>query len=185
MDDDALQVRIFAVTPSAGRARQAAAERYKPERVRLLLIAESPPRSEDRYFYFDRVAIYDSLFRYTVRLVLQHEPTRGSKSELLDKLRQAGVFLIDLCLEPGHVSKSELRRCVPNLLARTEALAPEHIILFKAAVYDAAFNALAGAGLPVVDARIPFPGSGHQIEFETAMSAALRCIGWQSHVEAP
>jgi hypothetical protein len=31
---------------------------------------------------------------------------------------------------------------------------------------------------PVVDARIPFPGSGHQREFEEAMSGALGMIGW-------
>ena len=32
--------------------------------------------------------------------------------------------------------------------------------------------------LPVVDARIPFPGSGHQLEFEHAMGDALDSIGW-------
>jgi hypothetical protein len=34
--------------------------------------------------------------------------------------------------------------------------------------------------LPVVDGRIPFPGSGHQIEFEEAMSKALKRIGWSA-----
>lgn len=162
-----------------GRAlRAAAAARFKPHRIRLLLVAEAPPSEEDRYFYFEDVAIHDSLFRYVVRLTLGLQPTRENKTELLGKLREAGVFLIDLCLDPGHPDTSELRGCVPDLLGRAVALAPDHIILIKAPVYTAAFVPLKRAGLPVVDARIPFPGSGHQREFEGAMSGALRTIGW-------
>jgi len=72
--------------------------------------------------------------RYTARLTLRPEPTRESKAELLAKLREAGVCLIDLCLEPGHVRKAKLRRCVPDLLARASALAPDRVILLKAPV---------------------------------------------------
>lgn len=144
----------------------------------MLLVAEAPPWDEERYFYFEDVAIHDSLFRYVVRLTLELEPTREGKAELLAKLRDAGVFLIDLCLDPGHPEKSELRRCAPDLVARATALKPDHIILIKAPVFDAAFARLKRAGLPVVDARIPFPGSGHQLEFEQAMGDALDSIGW-------
>ena len=40
-------------------------------------------------------------------------------------------------------------------------------------VYDVAFSALKEAGLPVIDERIPFPGSGRQKDFEVAFSRAL------------
>ncbi len=54
----------------ARRRRQQAAVRYQPEHVRLLLVAEAPPSSLDRYFYFHDVRGQDSLFRYVVETVL-------------------------------------------------------------------------------------------------------------------
>ncbi len=43
-----------------------AREAYKPERVRLLLIAESPPASGG-YFYFEKTVGKDHLFRETMK----------------------------------------------------------------------------------------------------------------------
>jgi hypothetical protein len=62
---------------------------------------------------------------------------------------------------------------VSDLVARVTALSPEKIILIKATVYDTAFEALHAAGLPVVNERIPFPGSGQQKRFEAAFARAL------------
>jgi hypothetical protein len=42
-------------TMSQREARQAAAAKYRPEKVRLLLVAEAPPGDESRYFYFEDV----------------------------------------------------------------------------------------------------------------------------------
>ena len=47
-----------------------------------------------------------------------------------------------------------------------------------ATVYDTAFQPLMHAGLPVVDERIPFPGSGQQVRFGYVFDRALRSIGW-------
>jgi hypothetical protein len=49
---------------AARRAREAAAALYRPQRVRLLLVAEAPPSALNRYFYFEDVRDQDSLFRY-------------------------------------------------------------------------------------------------------------------------
>lgn len=163
-------------TAAAGRdCRAAAAEKYKPEQVRLLLVAEAPPAALDRYFYFEDVREHDSLFRYVVRGILGVEPLRDGKRPALEQLRDRGVFLLDLCEEPlGNVP---LGSYVPDLVDRATTLAPEWIILIKATVYDAAFSALKSAGLPVVDARIPFPGSGQQRRFEREFAEALELIG--------
>lgn len=151
--------------------RDRAARRFQPERVELLLVAEAPPKSFDRYFYFPSVTTHDSLFRYVVRGVLQTEPTRGEKAELLGRLQSRGVFLIDLIREP--IGASRHTDHVANLIRRVERLAPEKIILIKAPVYDALFSALREARQPVVDIRVPFPGSGQQKKFEAAFAAAL------------
>jgi hypothetical protein len=156
----------------AARARrQATAQRYQPSEIDLLLVAEAPPSALDRYFYFDDVRDQDSLFRHVCRAVLQREPTRQGKAALLDELRQRGVFLIDLQRDPRDTTP--LRTFAPDLIERCRALAPRRIVLIKATVFDAAFDALVTAGLPVVKVRVPFPGSGRQREFLEAMAHAL------------
>jgi hypothetical protein len=65
------------VAQRARRRRDAAAARYKPDVVALLLVAEAPPNGLDRYFYFVDVPDQDSLFRHVVRAVLAVEPSRS------------------------------------------------------------------------------------------------------------
>jgi hypothetical protein len=160
------------VDPQKKRTRRReAAERYKPDSVDILLVAEAPPGAPDRYFYFEDVQTQDSLFRYVARSVLDEEPTRENKRELLAKLRDRGVFLIDLKEDP--LDGSPLAASVESLVARCRSLDPRAIILIKATVYDESYGTLKRARLPVVDERIPFPGSGQQRNFENAFAKAL------------
>ena len=160
------------------RLRRESAERFRPEKVRLLLVAEAPPRSRDRYFYFRAVSAHDSLFRYVVKGLYGFTPDRVTKPELLQRLSSDGVYLIDLSEAPEGVS--DLRGVVPGLIARCRALRPEAIVVIKTRVYDAAFASLRSAGLPVVDRRIPFPGSGQQQRFEEEFAKALVSVGWKT-----
>ena len=80
--------------------RATAAQRYQPAAVRILLVAQAPPEALDRYFYFPDVDTQDSLFRSVARSVLGEEPTRANKAELLERLRDRGIFLIDLKEDP-------------------------------------------------------------------------------------
>lgn len=155
----------------ARKRREEAADRYRPEQVDVLLVAEAPPGALERYFYFEEVTEQDALFRYVARGVLGKEPTRGNKAELLGHLKERGVFLIDLNTDP--VDGTPLAARVPDLVARCRRLGPRAIILIKATVHDEAYLPLKRAGLPVVDERIPFPGSGQQKRFEEAFSRAL------------
>ena len=161
---------------AAHTRRHESASRSKPERVRLLLVAEAPPKSLDRYFYFNHVRTQDSLFRHVVRSVLDVEATRAAKAELLVRLRDSGVFLIDLKTDP--FDRRPLSDRVPDLVSRIRLLEPEFVMLIKVTAYDAAFALLAREQIPVVDERIPFPGSGQQKRFEAAMRQALARISW-------
>lgn len=156
----------------ARQRRARAARRFKPEPVKLLIVAEAPPASLDRYFYIPDVRAHDSLFRHVAAAILECEPTRENKLELLGRLRNLGVFLVDLKLDP--VDGSPLETHVPSLLRRLRRLEPAKIILVKAAVHDAAHAPLRDAGLPVVAERVPFPGSGQQARFREAFRRALR-----------
>ena len=152
-------------------------QRFRPRAIDLLLVAEAPPSAPDRYFYFPKVNAYDNLFRYVARFTVGTEPTRQNKDHSLGRMRDLGVFLVDVCPDPIFDS-SELRNCVGDLVERVIALAPRQIILIKASVWDVAYLPLKRAGLPVVEDRVPFPGSGQQLRFEESFSHALDSIRW-------
>lgn len=136
-------------------------------------MAEAPPASPDRYFYFEEVGEHDTLFRETVRVLLAREPSR-SKGEQLDELRRRGIFVIDLKQDPVTAPGEDLSPYVPDLVARAQALEPSRVILIKVNVFDLAFWPLRRAGLPVVHERIPFPGFGQQRRFRWRMQEALK-----------
>lgn len=167
MRDDTVAARR-----DASRRRQAAAARWRPEAVDLLLVCEAPPSALDRYFYFEDVRRQDSLFRHVVEGVLGERPTRD-KPPYLDALRDRGVFLIDLCEDPFAHRREALPGCVPGLVRRATALAPLRVVLISVGVYDHAYTPLRAAGLPVVDARLPYPGSGQQRRFLEGFREAL------------
>lgn len=158
---------------AARRQRQEAAEKYRPEHVRVLLIAEAPPGAPDRYFYFEHVREHDWLFRAVAQVVLGYTPARTEKAEALAALRDQGFFLIDLSEQPVPFTGAPLDHCVTGLLERARTLNPEKIILIKANVYDTAYQPLTAAGLPVVPVRIPFPSSGQQANFRREFGRAL------------
>ena len=177
--------------PGTGQDRDAArrreaAEKYRPERVRLLLVAHAPPEEVERYFYFEGVREKDELFRYVVQALFGIMPRdRSAKAAWLARLRDAGVFLIDLVEQPitsvvvGRSARArDLKPFVPGLIDRARALSPERVVLIKTDVYDAGFRQAQEAGLPVVDERMPFPTSGRQKEFERGFASALEAIGW-------
>jgi hypothetical protein len=159
----------------AQRRRTAAARRWQPAHVRLLLVDEAPPSAADRYFYFDDVDTHDSLFRYVVRGVLGVEPSRD-KAPLLAELRDAGVFLVDVSPVPFRGRRELLPRCLPAFVQQARQLQPEHILLIGAPLYDAAYAALRDAGLPVIDARLPYPGSGQQRRFLDEIGEVLDAL---------
>lgn len=148
------------------RARRAAAAKYKPAKVNLLLVAEAPPCDTDRYFYFEDVPQHDWLFRYVYEGLTGSKPDRAAKASHLAQLRDMGVFLVDL--HEANVSQPSLtvlRPHVAGLVERCRVIKPRHVALIKSTVYDAVYEPLRAAGLPVIDERLPFPASGQQIKF--------------------
>jgi hypothetical protein len=118
----------------ARRRRERAAKKYQPVSIRLLLVAEAPPSALDRYFYFETVPTQDSLFRYVARAILRAEPTRVNKAVLLGRLRDCGVFLIDLWRDPIDARSDQPD--VAGLVRRIRQLAPQRIIVIKTGVFD-------------------------------------------------
>ncbi len=162
----------------AARRRREAASLYLPERLRLMLIAQTPPDDLDSYFYFPSVPTADYLFRAVVPHLLGEAPARIDKRNQLAALRKQGVFVIDLKPDPCDPRPAEA--FVDDVAERAAALAPKQAILIKVDVYDLALEALRDAGIPVVDERIPFPNTGRQREFDARFRLALDVAGLPS-----
>lgn len=152
--------------------RATAAAEYRPRRIELLLVAETPPNELERYFYFEDVTQHDHLFRYVTRHLLGEEPSRSSKARQLKALTQQGVFLIDLKEDP--YDERAFDECVDGLVDRCRALSPGKIVLIKSNVYDLAYPELRAAGLPVVPIKVYFPSTGRQKQFDEKFPEAVR-----------
>ena len=165
--------------------------RWKPDRVRLLLIAESAPDaggdpSKRRFFYDDDLTRHDGLFREVCR-VLFTEPTLvsgpGKKLPYLEILRARGVYLIDLAPAPVNYLDDHARRetLKANIHATVEAaveLNPEGVVLCKMNVFELLAEPLRDAGVRLLhDEPIPFPGSGQQARFRQAFRDAVISLG--------
>ncbi|MCF1713329.1 hypothetical protein L0U88_01645 [Flavihumibacter sp. RY-1] len=161
--------------------------KYKPDKVRYLLIAEAPPDSLDRFFYFENVHQHDYLFLGVAEALypdLKYKfiaSGRDSdiKLSILLKFQADGFYLLDLSELPLSLLNKDLGSQLPSLIEKIKQVANSDtkIILIKATVYDTAFNALRQHGLRnIIDSRIPFPGQGgqklFQIEFKKALKAA-------------
>lgn len=158
--------------------------KYKPESVKTLLVAEAPPDSLERFFYYENVRERDYLFLGVTEALypnlkaefIASGRTPEKKSDILNKLKKDGYYLIDLSDTPITMLKSvKVETFVPNLIEKVKKIADinTNIILIKANVYDSAYKELSKLGFKVVDIRIPFPSSGQQTNFQRAFKQAL------------
>lgn len=161
--------------------------RWKPHRVRLLLIAESAPDDDGdianrRFFYDSNLTGKDALFREVVRVLYNDPPIitgPNAKAAWLEKLKHDGVFLIDLAPVPvNHLSPLErsvaLQRNIEGTISRASELNPSGVVLVKQNVFNLLQRATLDAGLPLLhDDFIPFPGSGQQKIFRERFADAL------------
>lgn len=157
-------------------------QKYKPQQVKTLLIAESPPpapnvQSSRQFYYTDRIRTDDRLFTNTIR-ALYPETTELKEAELeaqkevwLRRFQQDGWYMIE-ALEESQVHevtkkqrKERIRATLPRLLERVGKLAtPETgIILIKSNVFEEAAEPLRRAGFRVLNTElVDYPGHYNQ-----------------------
>jgi len=160
-----------------------AQNKYKPARIRVLLLAEAPPCSLERYFYFEDVPTQDSLFLEIMGVLYPDGKKRylasgrdaELKEELLQTFKEDGYWLMDVSEIPTSLTKESLQSFIPDLLGRLQKHIERStpIILIKASVYDACYEALKAEGYNVSRERLPFPGSGQQKVFREKFSQVL------------
>lgn len=160
--------------------------KYKPERVKYLLIAEAPPDGLERFFYYDNVQKHDYLFLGVVEALypnlkeqfLLSGRNREIKKSILQKFQQEGFYLLDLSELPLSLLNTGLQSQLPKLVVNIKTIADDntHMILIKVNVYDIAFDFLNHKFKNVVDQRITFPGQGGQRKFQDEFKQAMRKV---------
>lgn len=168
-------------------------KKYKPTKIKVLLIAESPPpapeiQSSRQFYYTDRIRKDDRLFTNTIK-ALYSEAADFSEPELeqnkerwLSRLQADGFYMIEALEETQEheVTKKErqerIRRHLPQLIARVKELArPDtKLILIKSNVFDIAAEPLRTAGFTVLNTGIvDYPGRFNQRNYREKLARLM------------
>ena len=165
-----------------------ASEKYRPDKIKILFIAESPPfykkDEEPRYFYFEKLTGNDSLFREIMKVLYpnEHLQSKKGKIQLLKKFQKNGFFLIDACECPINQEKKKkvrnyhIEKNFPKLKEKIKKLINKDtkIILIKKNVYDLLHKKLKDEKFNVINNKfLPFPSHGHQIKFREKLICLL------------
>ncbi len=162
-------------------------EKYKPRKIKCLLIAESPPKSEERFFYNPRQEKYDFLFKSVMEVIFpdfKNNYRRGQKHEYLQRFKEQGFYLIDAVDTPINDRKRRernkiIRKNLENKIKEIDELILKDtpIILIKKNVFEIFHHELEERGFNVVhDKYIPFPSFGHQEEFKEKFKQYLERV---------
>ncbi len=157
--------------------------KYRPEQIKYLFIAEAYPCTEGQFFYYEQVPAQDNLFMYLIRAVfpdlkaLEPKEIRKQKSSLLQRFCDEGYFL-DYSVAGSidkHATASQSVKIIKengeDLLARIEPYKNSaSIILISANVFKLCRDILSENGYTVLNTQsVPYPGSGQQTNFAQAM----------------
>jgi len=164
--------------------------KYKPDHIKILLIAESPPpapgvQSSRQFYYADRIRKDDRLFTNTMR-ALYPEAVEATEEDLetykegwLNRFKNDGWYMIEALekSQPHEVTKQQrqerIREALPRLIERVRALAePEtKIILIKSNVFDVAAAPLRDAGFTVLNHElVDYPGRFKQKDYREKLA---------------
>jgi hypothetical protein len=169
-------------------------QRYRPEGIKYLLIAESgPPASakipSSRQFYrVDYQKPDDRLYANTMRVVfaeaedLESSMLEADKSVWLERFKEAGFYMIE-ALETSlvhEVTKQERREMLSEQADRVVervrelAAAGTKLILIKSNVYDMLAGPLREAGFTVLNEELlDYPGRFNQADFRRKLAAMV------------
>lgn len=169
-------------------------QQHRPQHIKTLLIAESPPPSAEtqssRHFYrSEKIRSGDRLFTNTIRalypetITLTERQLEEEKEHWLQKFQTDGWFMIE-ALEGSlqhHVTKQERQEAIhahlPRLLERVRALATHDtkIILIKSNVFEVAAEPFRRAGYNVLNTElVDYPGRFNQQAYRRKLAALTK-----------
>lgn len=163
-----------------------AREKYKPDKINCLMIAEAPPAEEsDRFFYFEQVWEQDSLFLETMKVLYSEKYTspievRRRKKEFLDAFKDEGFYLIDSVEFPITGTYAQRKDLISekrdSLIKKMHTLVDNNtpIVLITKTVYEACCKRLKQEGFNIINEEmIPFAGNGQQAKYREKLQNIL------------
>jgi hypothetical protein len=162
-------------SPKIAAAQERLRRRYRPARVRMLFVGESPPAS-GRFFY-----LADSgLYRAIRQTFLSAFPDLKD-ADFLESFRKLDCYLVDLCGRPVDCLPMKQRRLAwrqgeTRLAAMIRRLDPEVIVTVVRSIADNIERAEARAKWQGHHLALPYPGrwKTHRDAFERALRPVLR-----------
>jgi hypothetical protein len=169
-------------------------EKYRPEHISYLFIAESPPPAPDiqssrQFYYADRIRKDDRLFVNTIKAIypqtaeIPEAELEAEKEQWLRRFQQDGFYMIE-ALEDSQeheVTKKQrqarIQAVVPRLIERVGKLAAgdTKIILIKSNVFDVAATPLRDAGFNVLNTElVDYPGHFNQRAYREKLAGLLK-----------
>lgn len=106
--------------------------KFKPQQVRFLFIAESPPSALERFFYVFPVREKDGLFVETMKVLYGTSDVtklRKEKERYLRMFRDDGFFLVDAMNDPipQKTSLPKKKRMVREAYVLTRSETPKFL----------------------------------------------------------
>jgi len=169
-------------------------QKYRPEHIKLLLIAESPPSAPDvqssrQFYYCDRVRKDDRLFTNTMRALypeaaaLSEPALEADKETWLRRFQVDGYYMIEALEESQAHEVTKVQRqeliaaALPRLIERVKELAEADtmIILIKSNVFEVAAEPLRQAGFKVLNRElVDYPGHFNQRAYREKLAALAK-----------
>lgn len=180
--------KVLEKKPSGLGGTELARKRFKPQKIKYLLIAEAPPEALDRFFYYESVEKHDDLFLGIMGVLypdskltyIETGRPQDQKTGMLKRFMNDGFYLLDLSEVPLS-NRVSLSSCVDSLMERVIKVVDSDtkIILIKTNVFDLIYDTLRSQlRNRVMNLRIPFPGSGQQKKFVSQFREALSNAGY-------
>ncbi len=147
---------------------------YKPDRIKLLFIGESPPRSGN--FFYNK----GSLTNFTSRAFEKVFGRVFSDTQsFLIFFRLSGCYLEDICLEPvDKLPPKErtmmLKGSVEYFSVRLKEYSPVAIVIVLKRIESHVKKALRKADICCPIYTLPFPGFGQQKNYITKLCEILQ-----------
>jgi hypothetical protein len=166
---------------SAGRGYYMRLRRaYQPERIKLAIVAESPPAS-GKYFYDDKGKSSEPLFTALMQHVGFADDRPPTKADGLRRFQDKGWILVDATYDPvnklSDPQKAELiKRDYAHLCRDLESLGRPALLLVKANVCRILDPMLVRDGFNVLNhgTVVYFPSNGRQPDFHRQFGDILR-----------
>ncbi|MCL4536816.1 MAG: hypothetical protein M1610_04405 [Nitrospirae bacterium] len=165
-------------------------EKYRPDKIQYLLIAESPPICENdqvRFFYNPDQEKWDFMFKSIMDCVFpdfKASYKRGDKHHYLQRFKNKGFYMIDATDIPinnltekkrSELIESESESKIKEIEKIISKDTP--ILLIKKNIFLIFYRKLNDLGYNVVhDEFLPFPSSGHQSKFKDKFKRYLENV---------